>query len=200
VIFEEFKRLDSHQTRAEKGLGLGLAIADGLCRVLEHKLEVRSWPGKGSVFSVRVPLARGRVPQAAPRAPAAALDQAMQGVQVWCVDNEESILAGMRSLLTRWGCAVQTARTREECAALLAGGSLPELVLADYHLDGGETGVALMGWLRAHLGQPVPGVVISADGRAELIAEVHAAGLDYLSKPVKPAALRALISRHLKLR
>jgi K+-sensing histidine kinase KdpD len=52
VIFEEFKRLDSHQTRAEKGLGLGLAIADGLCRVLDHRLSVRSWPGKGSVFSV----------------------------------------------------------------------------------------------------------------------------------------------------
>src|SRR3989338_3093203 len=48
VIFEEFKRLDSHQTRAEKGLGLCLAIADGLCRVLDHKLEVHSWPGKGS--------------------------------------------------------------------------------------------------------------------------------------------------------
>ena len=200
VIFEEFKRLDSHQTRAEKGLGLGLAIADGLCRVLDHKLQVRSWPGKGTVFSVRVPAARGRAPQAAPRAQSAAAGQNLNGVQVWCVDNEDSILAGMRSLLTRWGCAVQTARSREEVAALLDGGQTPELLLVDYHLDGLDTGVALMGWLRAHLSQPVPGVVISADGRAELIAEVHAAGLDYLSKPVKPAALRALISRHLKLR
>ena len=198
VIFEEFKRLDSHQTRAEKGLGLGLAIADGLCRVLEHKLEVRSWLGKGSVFSVRVPLVRGRIPQAHPQRPAA--QQTMNGAQVWCIDNEDSILAGMHSLLTRWGCQVQTARTREECAALLAAGSLPELVLVDYHLDDGETGLALMGWLRARLGQPVPGVVISADGRPELIAEVHAGGLDYLSKPVKPAALRALVSRHLNLR
>ncbi|HEY8331026.1 MAG TPA: PAS domain-containing hybrid sensor histidine kinase/response regulator [Pseudomonas sp.] len=199
VIFEEFKRLDSHQTRAEKGLGLGLAIADGLCRVLEHKLEVRSWPGKGSVFSVRVPLACGRAQQAPQRLQTTA-GQAMNGAQVWCIDNEDSILTGMRSLLSRWGCQVQTARTREECAALLDGGSTPELVLVDYHLDGGETGLALMGWLRARLGQPVPGVVISADGRAELIAEVHAGGLDYLSKPVKPAALRALISRHLNLR
>ncbi|MNC72330.1 hypothetical protein D3C75_1233660 [compost metagenome] len=94
---------------------------------------------------------------------------------------------------------MQTARSRAECAQLLASDSPPELVLVDYHLDDGETGQALMGWLRARLGQPVPGVVISADGRAELIAEVHAAGLDYLSKPVKPAALRALLSRHLKL-
>src|SRR5690606_26332601 len=57
VIFEEFKRLDSHQTRAEKGLGLGLAIADGFCQVLDHPLSVRSWLGKGSVFSVTVPIA-----------------------------------------------------------------------------------------------------------------------------------------------
>ncbi|MCM2319977.1 MAG: hybrid sensor histidine kinase/response regulator [Pseudomonas sp.] len=199
VIFEEFKRLDSHQTRAEKGLGLGLAIADGLCQVLKHRIDVRSWPGKGSVFSVRVPLASGlAVPLASPQTQSTA-GQTMNGARVWCIDNEDSILTGMRSLLSRWGCQVQIARSRAECAQLLASDSPPELVLVDYHLDDGETGQALMGWLRARLGQPVPGVVISADGRAELIAEVHAAGLDYLSKPVKPAALRALLSRHLKL-
>jgi len=199
VIFEEFKRLDSHQTRAEKGMGLGLAIADGLCQVLKHKIEVRSWQGKGSVFSVSVPLARSRAPQVQQRRPEPAAAN-MNGALVWCIDNEDSILTGMRSLLSRWGCQVLTARTREECAALLNASPPPELVLVDYHLDDGETGQALMGWLRARLGQPVPGVVISADGRPELIAEVHAAGLDYLSKPVKPAALRALLSRHLKLR
>ncbi|MNZ64074.1 Response regulator receiver domain protein [compost metagenome] len=138
------------------------------------------------------------MPLASPQTQSTA-GQTMNGARVWCIDNEDSILTGMRSLLSRWGCQVQTARSREECAQLLSNDSPPELVLVDYHLDDGETGQALMGWLRARLGQPVPGVVISADGRAELIAEVHAAGLDYLSKPVKPAALRALLSRHLKL-
>src|SRR5690606_21677260 len=57
VIFEEFKRLDSHQTRAEKGLGLGLAIADGFCQVLDHPLSLRSRPGNGSVYSVGMPIA-----------------------------------------------------------------------------------------------------------------------------------------------
>ena len=65
----------------------------------------------------------------------------------------------------------------------------------DYHLDDGETGTELMAWLRTRLGEPLPGVVISPDGRPELIAQVHAAGLDFLPKPVKPAALRALLSR-----
>jgi len=198
VIFEEFKRLDSHQTRAEKGLGLGLAIADGLCRVLGHHLEVRSWPGKGSVFSVRVPLVSGPTTQTA--VPGSEPNgQLLGGAQVLCIDNEDSILAGMHSLLSRWGCQVWTARNRLECEHLLDEAVQPQLALVDYHLDEGDTGTELMAWLRTRLGQPLPGVVISADGRPELVAEVHAAGLDYLAKPVKPAALRALISRHLPL-
>ncbi|MNY11955.1 Autoinducer 2 sensor kinase/phosphatase LuxQ [compost metagenome] len=197
VIFEEFKRLDSHQTRAEKGLGLGLAIADGLCRVLGHTLMVRSWPGRGSVFSVRVPLAPAQT--ALPAKVAELNGKLLSGAQVLCVDNEDSILIGMNSLLTRWGCQVWTARNREECMTLLSEGVRPQLALVDYHLDDGETGTELMAWLRTRLGEPVPGVVISADGRPETMAQVHAAGLDYLAKPVKPAALRALLSRHLPL-
>jgi Na+/proline symporter/signal transduction histidine kinase len=197
VIFEEFKRLDSHQTRAEKGLGLGLAIADGLCRVLGHTLRVRSWPGRGSVFSVSVPLARS---QAVPASAAVELNgKLLSGAQVLCIDNEDSILIGMNSLLSRWGCQVWTARNREECAALLNDGVRPQVALVDYHLDHGDTGTELMAWLRTTLGEPVPGVVISADGRPEMVAQVHAAGLDYLAKPVKPAALRALLSRYLPL-
>ncbi len=197
VIFEEFKRLDSHQTRAEKGLGLGLAIADGLCRVLGHQLQVRSWPGHGSVFSVSVPLARAQA--SAPGKAAEVNGRPLSGAHVLCVDNEDSILIGMNSLLSRWGCQVYTARNRAECAALLNDGMRPQLALVDYHLDDGETGTELMAWLRTQLGEPVPGVVISADGRPERVAQVHAAGLDYLPKPVKPAALRALLSRHLPL-
>ncbi|TBU97324.1 hybrid sensor histidine kinase/response regulator [Stutzerimonas kirkiae] len=200
VIFEEFKRLDSHQTRAEKGLGLGLAIADGLCRVLEHPLEVRSWVGKGSVFSVTVPIAEGILTQVQPRSPSETMPTQLSGAQVLCIDNEDSILIGMQSLLSRWGCQVWTARNRDECEHLLANDVQPQLVLVDYHLNAGDTGPSLMAWLRTRLGQPVPGVVISADGRQELIAQVHAAGLDFLPKPVKPAALRALMSRHLPLK
>jgi CheY-like chemotaxis protein len=199
VIFEEFKRLDSHQTRAEKGLGLGLAIADRLCKVLGHRLEVRSWPGKGSVFSVSVPLARQPAP-APLNGHKVETPEQLNGAQVLCVDNEDSIHTGMPSLLTRWGCRVLTARSREECQALLDEDARPQLALIDYHLDDGELGTDLMAWLRTRLGEPVPGVVISADARPELVAQIHAAGLDFLPKPVKPAQLRALLSRHLSLR
>ena len=165
--------------------------------MLDHRLSVRSWPGKGSVFSVRVPLARNQAVAQVKTPQETGLP--LSGAQVLCVDNEESILIGMRSLLTRWGCEVWTATDQAQCAALLADGIRPQVALVDYHLDHGETGTELMGWLRAQLAEPIPGVVISADGRPEMVAEVHAAGLDYLAKPVKPAALRALLSRHLPL-
>lgn len=196
VIFEEFQRLDSHRTQAEKGLGLGLAIADGLCRVLGHELQVRSWPGQGSVFSVTVPIAR---PAPLRHVPVKELVSAVvSGAQVLCIDNEPNILVGMHSLLSRWQCQVATARNREEITAVLDAGFTPQLVLVDYHLDEGDTGLAVMQWLRARIGE-TPGVVISADGRSDLITEIRLAGLDFLPKPVKPAALRALISRYVEL-
>lgn len=151
------------------------------------------------MFSVTVPL--GRTPVVIPKPAGTELNgQLLTGSQVLCIDNEDSILTGMHSLLSRWGCQVWTARNRLECERLLSEDVRPHLALVDYHLDEGETGTELMAWLRTRLGEPVPGVVISADGRPELIAEVHAAGLDYLAKPIKPAALRALLSRHLTLR
>lgn len=152
---------------------------------------------KGSVFSITVPLYKGKLNTApAPSASNNTAIQPLAGLTVLCVDNESSILAGMLSLLSRWGCHVLTASNRQECAALLESGAAPDLALVDYHLDGGDTGIALMMWLRQQMNAPVPGIVISADGRPELVSQVHAAGLSFLAKPVKPAALRALINRH----
>lgn len=196
TIFEEFQRLDNHRTQAEKGLGLGLAIADGLCRVLGHELAVRSWPGRGSVFSVTVPVDSY---DRRARTPLAQNVPALSGAQVLCIDNEPNILTGMNSLLSRWQCNVGIARDRREVQALLDSGFRPELVLVDYHLDEGDTGIELMSWLRGLSETALPGVVISADGRDELIMRIRLNGLDYLPKPVKPAALRALISRYVNL-
>ena len=196
TIFQEFQRLDNHRTQAEKGLGLGLAIADGLCRVLGHELSVRSWPGRGSVFSVTVPVARYDRDHRPVRSANAPI---LSGAQVLCIDNESTILVGMQSLLSRWQCNVAVARDRREVEAVLATGFVPELVLADYHLDDGDTGLELMGWLRGKINPDLPGVVISADGRNELVTQIRLHGLDFLPKPVKPAALRALISRYVNL-
>lgn len=196
-IFEEFKRLDSHQTREEKGLGLGLAIADGLCKLLAHPIQVKSRLGKGSVFSVTVPFYRAKLATPVKPVVQAHSTRPMEGVHVLCVDNEESILAGMHSLLSRWGCQVHTARNQEDCEKLLIADNFsPQIVLIDYHLDHGQTGIDLMRWLREFLKHPdLPGIVISADARPELPVQAHNEQLDFLPKPVKPAALRALMNK-----
>lgn len=205
MIFEEFKRLDSHQTRAEKGLGLGLAIADGFCKLLNHPINVRSWLGKGSVFSVTVPIEETPL-----MLDTAQIDAILEpvtkkpkasSVTILCVDNEDTILTGMKTLLSRWDCIVKTARNQEECEQVLAEGFKPQLLLIDYHLDHGHIGTDLIKWIREQLADPeLPAIIISADNTQELAEELQAADLDFIKKPIKPAQLRALISLHVPLK
>lgn len=199
-IFEEFKRLDSHKTREEKGLGLGLAIADGLCKLLNHPIKVHSVLDKGSVFSVTIPYqAQPSCLPALPALPAPAkTSQSLQGMAVLCIDNEDSILKGMQSLLGRWHCDVQLARNKSEALEVLQSGFTPEAALLDYHLDNGQTGLDVMQALRQQLNQQLAGVLISADAQPEVAALAHSQGLDFLPKPVKPAALRALLNSYRK--
>lgn len=207
VIFEEFKRLDSHQTRAEKGLGLGLAIADGFCKLLNHSLSVNSWLGKGSVFSVTVPIDETPLILNTTQ-----LDEMLRetsnidlkensDINILCVDNEQSILTGMETLLSRWGCQVITALNQQQCTQALAKGIKPQLLLIDYHLDDGYTGIELIQWLREQLHDPLlPAIIISAHYSPDVIEKITAARLEQIRKPIKPAALRALISRYVSLK
>ncbi|EKE76775.1 PAS domain-containing hybrid sensor histidine kinase/response regulator [Gallaecimonas xiamenensis] len=189
-IFEEFKRFD----KGEKGLGLGLAIADRMSRILGHTLAVRSWEGRGSVFSVRVP--RGQKPSTQAPALIPVNGRALTGRHVLCIDNEKAILEAMRSLLTGWNMKVSTARSREEAQAVMANESI-DMVLADYHLDGGDDGLSVMQLLRKERGGSLPGILITADTRQELISETQQAGFGFMAKMVKPAALRAMMDQAL---
>ena len=128
--------------RGEKGLGLGLAIVRRMGQALEHRVEVRSWPGRGSVFSVEVPRAHKlrrppRTPSSRARTPAA-----LDGVLVLCVDNQPSILEGMTQLLNGWGCEVLTAvGTRDALATVDERSRCPDVLLVDYHLDDGDNAI-----------------------------------------------------------
>lgn len=204
IIFEEFKRLDSHQTRAEKGLGLGLAIADGFCKLLNHPINVRSWLGKGSVFSVTVPISEPPSPSTNKNKdtpPPSISLSSTKAINILCVDNEESILIGMKTLLSRWQCNVMTAKNQKECDEILTNGFKPQILLIDYHLDAGYTGTELIKWLRNNLDNPnLPAIIISADNTPEIIEQLQQDNLDFIKKPVKPAQLRALISLHVNLK
>ncbi|MCE2572779.1 hybrid sensor histidine kinase/response regulator [Motilimonas eburnea] len=189
-IFEEFLRLDHSKTAQEQGLGLGLAIAKGLAKLLGHQLLVRSWPNKGTVFSVR--LARAEPALVAKEQTITNTAVGIEGIRILCIDNEVDILAGMQALLGRWGCEVEVAESLDQAVALLAKGWLPQIILSDYHLGEGKTGLQALHMLRLQYGD-IPGVVISADRQTEMLAKIKSHGYRYLSKPVKPLKLKALI-------
>jgi CheY-like chemotaxis protein/anti-sigma regulatory factor (Ser/Thr protein kinase) len=188
VIFEEFRRLDSNA--GAQGLGLGLAIAERIGRLLQHPIELRSWPGRGTVFSVAVP-------RVAPSAARIADDQRATGGSarsvVLVVDNDPGALKAMQALLGGWQCEVLAARNLVEAAAALATRK-PDVLLFDYHLDAGSTGLTL----RAELGARVatlPCVIITADHSEPVRLAVAAAGCHLLHKPLKPLALKSLMAR-----
>ncbi|MGN5183779.1 hybrid sensor histidine kinase/response regulator [Aeromonas veronii] len=193
AIFDEFSRLDHSRTAKEQGLGLGLAIARGISQVLGHQLTLQSWPGKGSVFAVTLNLATRPVTAHQLAAPVVR-DSQLEGVAVLCIDNERDILTAMSTLLGRWGCEVRCAVDLAEAEALVAEGFVPRLVLSDYHLDDGKTGLEALAVLQQVCGDELGGIIISADRKSELQAQIRERGYGYISKPVKPLKLRALMN------
>ncbi|MGL6399935.1 hybrid sensor histidine kinase/response regulator [Aeromonas veronii] len=193
AIFDEFSRLDHSRTAKEQGLGLGLAIARGISQVLGHQLTLRSWPGKGSVFAVTLNLATRPVTAHQLAAPVVR-DSQLEGVAVLCIDNERDILTAMSTLLGRWGCEVRCAVDLAEAEAQVAQGFVPRLVLSDYHLDDGKTGLEALAALQRVCGDELGGIIISADRKSELQAQIRERGYGYISKPVKPLKLRALMN------
>lgn len=192
-IFDEFHRVEAGSPWGEHGLGLGLAICERIARILEHRIAVRSWPGSGSCFSIEVPIVAMRVRgEPLPARPTPVLGL-MPALHVLCLDNEPSILEGMSALLTRWGLSCDLATNQDEAMhALLARN--PDLILIDLHLDSGVDGIDVLGELRRRSGSTSPAAVITADGSPELKQRARELGLSVLLKPIRPGALRALLS------
>lgn len=194
AIFLEFSRLDSGRAAERKGVGLGLAIVDRIAGILDCPVQVRSQLGRGSVFSIEVPLAQTVLP--GPRAEAVlrpVTGDPLPGRRLLVIDNEESILHSMAALLGQWGCEVVTAVDAATAVRELDG-RVPEVILVDYHLDHGETGCTALKELRKHFGQ-VPAVMITADRSDECRRALQSIGVPLLNKPVKPGKLRAVLSQ-----
>ncbi len=198
-IFEEFRRFQ--HGRDKKGLGLGLAIVERISSMLNHPVNVHSVQGKGSVFSLTVPLA---APGTATAQPARTRSQSrrvssLSGLKVLCIDNDPNILEGMRALLNNWDCDVTTAESLEDSRQKLDG-RVPDIILADYQLDDEKNGLDAMDALRSDAGFDVPGILITGYMAPEVREDAVNRGYQILYKPVKPAALRAMVNKLLKQR
>lgn len=193
AIFEEFRRGDGV---AGQGLGLGLAIADRIARLLPAPLSLRSQLGRGTVFALQVPcVAR---PAALPPTPPRPWAGSLQGLPVLVVDNEPQPLQALAGLLQGWGCTVHAATDGAQAEAVLAAGPV-SLWLFDYHLGGGDTGTALHARLAARFGA-CPTLILSADEGLDTRRDVLEQGLTLLHKPVRPLALKSVLDRMLTSR
>ncbi len=195
IIFQEFIQLENAERARDKGLGLGLAIVRRLADLLGHRLELRSAPGRGSVFAIELPIAE-------PDTEAAQADEAralgdLRDLRVALVDGDALAREGMEGLLTSWGCKVRSAETAEALLDLLASGPwVPELLITDLRLRGPINGLELIARARAAApGRNLPAFLVSGDTGAAALERAQAAGVALLHKPVRPARLRALMHR-----
>ena len=197
-IFGEFYQLDGGAKDRRGGLGLGLAIVDRLCGLLDHRIELTSSVGSGSRFSVLVPSAPARPAQASLDVPQRLVD-AERGKLVMVIDDNELVRIGMRGLLKSWGCLVVTAESGDAAMAKLAEhGRRPDLIISDYHLANGKIGFELIDRLRRACGAQIPAFLISGDTAPERLREASASGYYLLHKPILPITLRSVVSQLLK--
>jgi signal transduction histidine kinase len=197
-IFGEFYQLDGGEKDRRGGLGLGLAIVDRLCGILDHPIELTSSVGRGSSFSVSVPSAPAGTAQA-PSDLSRALVDSEHGKLVMVIDDDELVRDGTRGLLKRWGCLVVTAESEDAAMAQLAHpGRRPDLIISDYHLAQGKAGFELIERLRRACGAQIPAFLISGDTAPERLREASARGYYLLHKPVLPITLRSVVNQLLK--
>ncbi len=194
VIFQEFERLGQDKGM-EPGLGLGLSIVERVARMMQHPLLLTSKPGKGSCFAITVPTAPLSELAVRPADKLSRRANRIGGLGILVIDNKPQILEAMQALLGGWEARVITARSVEEALARFAAEAADvDVILADYHLNR-DDGLDLIDRLRTMAGRTVPAILITAD-RSRLVQDrAGERGVQYLRKPVRPAALRAALAQ-----
>ena len=198
-VFTEFYRLGGPDRDRAGGLGLGLAIVERLGRLLDHPVGLISQPGRGTRFSVSVPLTVSRERAAEPSQLLIAIADTARGALIVVIDDDELVLDSMRSLLQGWGCRVVAAKSDSAALASLADHDRkPNLIVSDYQLADGRTGFQAIEHLRSALGAPIPAFLMSGDTAPERLREATASGYHLLHKPIGPATLRATLNHFLR--
>lgn len=191
-VFREFHQLGNPERDRRKGLGLGLAIVEGLARTLGHALSMVSIPGRGSVFRLTLPTAMTPA-IAAELSPLMAKSQQLD-MRVLVIDDEESVRVGMLHLLRSWGCDCMAAESIEDALAL-ARQQAPDFVISDYRLREQRTGIEAIAALRALLGDALPALLVTGDTAPERLRQAQASGIPLLNKPVSPSQLYRAMMR-----
>ncbi len=196
-VFDEFFQVGTDSQRAQRGMGLGLATVKRLCQVMQVSIQLRSTPGRGSVFSL---LLAGSEPQslaAAVLPPAARIELA--GLSVLVIDDERAILEGIEWLMKSWGCVVHCAENLEQARlALVASTTVPDLLISDLRLREGCNGIETIRQLRSEIaahGEREPAaLLVTGETSPDRLREIAGAGVPVLHKPVLPDRLREAVA------
>ena len=194
-IFEEYFQLENTERDRDKGLGLGLSIVTRLASLLGSKMQVRSTPGKGSCFSFQLARCQAATDQIDISKVANSFTLPLDNALVAFIDDDESILTAMLEVFDQWNVALAAGEDATQvCAELKALGRAPDLILCDYRLRDGQTGVEAVQLLRAAFGADIPAALITGDTASDTIQSIQSFNLPVLHKPIKPARLRAFMS------
>lgn len=198
-VFEEFYRGGGRREADDtRGFGLGLAIAERIARVLGHEIGLRSIPDRGSVFWIEAVRGEARLAPAGLPLTARATS-ALAGVRVLCIDNDPAALRGLATFLDSWGCETLAAPGIEDLVSnRRLQGWRPAVIVVDYHLEGGATGLDVVKHLRAVERIDAPVLVVSADASDAVRLEAESLDCVFLRKPLKPLAVRSALSRLLE--
>jgi len=192
-IFEEFQRLAP--SSADQGTGLGLSFVERACKQLGHELHLASTPGQGSLFAVEVECSRQTLAHIETAQDEwDSYDDQEADILAVLVENDKDVLKAMTGTLERWGISVIPAKSTQELLLLVNElGVPPDIIIADYHLDGKDTGLAAISSLRQSVGLNIPSILVTADRSKKLKYEARKMGTEVLTKPVELQALRSLV-------
>jgi signal transduction histidine kinase len=197
-IFSEFYRLGKSDHDHRGGLGLGLAIVDRLCRLIDHSVDLTSTVGKGSCFSIGMHEVCAAAEVNKPGLLSPTRMSTANGKLVVVIDNDPLVLESMGGLIRSWGCSVVTGCTESAALAELAEfNHPPNVIISDYHLQNGKNGIEAIKSMRNILSAPIPAFLMSGDINSEPLRKAHENGYSLLHKPIDPAALRAMLARML---
>ncbi len=189
-VFSEFHQLGNPERDRTKGLGLGLAIVQGLAATLEHPLSLSSVKTRGSVFRIRVPLVAAGSGCPFPEVRGTAH---LAGASILVIDDDPIVRDAMLHLLASWGCRARAADGLDEAVAQLRH-HVPDLVICDYRLREDQTGAGIIAALRGRFGDAFAALLITGDTAPERLKEAAHTGIPLLHKPVSPEDLSRRIA------
>jgi two-component system, sensor histidine kinase len=195
-IFMEFQRGET-SIGDNAGIGLGLSIVRRFATALGHEIDLKSHMGRGSMFGVTVPRSSSPEESASGRAPA--LPEAglggMEDAKILLIENDLASAEGLANLLEKWGCDVAIAKSASDALdSIRALDEAPDVIVADLHLDNGETGIEAVEEIRHAVKTNVPAIIVTADYSAKAASDASSFGHELLKKPIKPAEMRSLLS------